>query len=66
MDWIAQFYASAVEQGEGLGVDMPDFDSFWEQGFVEFPVTEEGRSFVRYADFRDDPLLEPLGTPTGV
>jgi trimethylamine-N-oxide reductase (cytochrome c) len=66
MDWIRQFYSSAVEQGEGLGVDMPDFDSFWEQGFVEFPVTEEGRSFVRYADFREDPLLEPLGTPTGV
>ena len=45
---------------------MPDFDAFWEAGYVEFPVTESGRSFVRYQDFREDPLLELLGTPTGV
>ncbi len=66
MDWIREFYASAEEQGASLGIDMPDFDSFWEQGAVEFEVTDEGRGFVRYADFRDDPLLEPLGTPTGL
>jgi trimethylamine-N-oxide reductase (cytochrome c) len=66
MDWIREFYASAQDQGAAMGIDMPDFDSFWEQGDVRFEVTEEGRSFVRYADFRDDPLLEPLGTPTGL
>jgi len=66
MDWIREFYDSAKEQADGLGVDAPDFEDFWEQGYAEFPVTEEGRSFVRYADFRADPLLEPLGTPTGL
>ena len=66
MDWIKEFFSSAEDQANGLGVDIPDFDAFREQGFAEFPVTEEGRSCMRYADFRADPLLEPLGTPTGV
>lgn len=45
---------------------MPDFDTFWNgDGIVEFPVTV-GREFVRYSTFREDPLLNPLGTPTGL
>ena len=32
---------------------------------VEFPVTS-GAKFVRYAEFREDPLLNPLGTPSGL
>ena len=66
MTWLREFYKTAYDQADSFGVEMPDFDGFWEQGYVEFPVTEEGRSYVRYADFREDPLLEPLGTPTGL
>ncbi len=66
MDWIRGFYEGARQQADVKQVEMPDFDSFWETGVVEFPVGEAGRSYVRYADFREDPLLEPLGTPTGV
>ena len=65
MDWIREFYEEARKQAGIKQVEMPDFDGFWEQGFVEFPVTDAGRGFVRYADYREDPLLEPLGTPTG-
>ncbi len=65
MDWIRKFYEDALKQGQAKNLDMPDFDAFWEQGYVEFPVEEAGRSYVRYADYREDPLLEPLGTPTG-
>ena len=66
MDWIRSFYESAESQAQAKNVEMPDFDSFWNDvGVVEFPVGEEGRSFVRYADYREDPLLEPLGTPSG-
>jgi trimethylamine-N-oxide reductase (cytochrome c) len=39
--------------------------TFWEAGIAQFPI-DEGNSYVRYADFRDDPLFEPLGTPTGL
>jgi trimethylamine-N-oxide reductase (cytochrome c) len=66
MEWLAEFYASAEEQAGARGMDIPDFDGFWDVGFLEFPVSEAGLSYVRYADFREDPLLEPLGTPTGL
>jgi trimethylamine-N-oxide reductase (cytochrome c) len=65
MDWLKSFYDDAKGQAEKKGVKMPDFDAFWNgEGVIEFPVTT-GKSFVRYATFREDPLLNPLGTPTG-
>lgn len=66
MAWIEGFYQSAIDQAASRDLEFPDFETFWEQGSVTFEPTESGRSFVRYADFRDDPLLNPLGTPTGL
>ncbi|WP_319529863.1 trimethylamine-N-oxide reductase TorA [uncultured Cohaesibacter sp.] len=66
MGWIKAFYEEAIKQGEAKNIDVPDFDTFWEKGINEFEITDEAKSFVRYADFREDPLLEPLGTPTGL
>ena len=34
----------------------------FEKGYVMFP---EGKPWVRHADFRDDPELHALGTPSG-
>jgi len=65
MGWLRSFYASAESQAQAQKIDLPDFDTFWEQGVVEFPASDAAKSFVRYADYREDPLLEPLGTPTG-
>ena len=65
MGWIKSFYDDAAKQGKAGGVEMPAFDAFWAEGIVEFPVTD-GAEFVRYASFREDPLLNPLGTPTGL
>ncbi len=65
MEWIEEFYEAALQQADIKQVEMPSFADFWEQGFVEFPVSDAGNSYVRYADYREDPLLEPLGTPTG-
>lgn len=66
MTWLRQFYETTFDQQDATGIDMPDFDSFWEQGYVLYPVTEAGRNYVRYAGFREDPALEPLGTPSGL
>ena len=66
MDWIKSFYEDALKQAKEKKIEMPDFDSFWNgDGVIEFPVTE-GKNFVRHAAFREDPLLNPLGTPTGL
>jgi trimethylamine-N-oxide reductase (cytochrome c) len=42
---------------------MPDFDTFWRQGYVHFG---EGENWTRQADFRKDPEFYPLGTPSGL
>ena len=65
MDWIKSFYEAALTQAKAKKIDMPEFDAFWNgAGVVEFPVTS-GKTFVRYASFREDPLLNALGTPSG-
>lgn len=66
MDWIKSFYDAALSQAKAKKVEMPDFDTFWKgAGVVKFPISAEAKSFVRHAKFREDPLLNPLGTPTG-
>jgi trimethylamine-N-oxide reductase (cytochrome c) len=45
---------------------MPGFTEFWEKAEpIEFPIDEGDVDFVQHGDFREDPLLEPLGTASG-
>lgn len=39
------------------------FEEFWEQGFVKFDNSD--KSFVRHAEFRADPVANPLKTESG-
>ncbi len=65
MQWIEGFYNDAKEKADAAAIAMPDFADFWKEGIHEFSVTK-GKEFIRYADFREDPLLNPLGTPSGL
>jgi trimethylamine-N-oxide reductase (cytochrome c) len=66
MDWIRQFYDAAYDQARNRRIDMPDFDDFWDGNEpLVFEADDDGKNYVRYADFREEPLLEPLGTPSG-
>ncbi len=63
MDWLRVFYDGARAQSKSM--PMPDFDAFWAgEGILEFPMGKG--DFVHMADFRADPLLNPLGTASGV
>ena len=42
---------------------MPDFDTFWANGYLEIPAAAE--EYVLFADFRADPEKHKLGTPSG-
>ncbi|SJZ84038.1 trimethylamine-N-oxide reductase TorA [Consotaella salsifontis] len=66
MAWLKSFYDAAQEQAKQRQIDMPDFDTFWKDGIVEFSVPDEAKAYVRYSTFREDPLLNPLGTPSGL
>jgi len=66
MDWIRSFYEAAMIQARGQGMEMPVFEVFWKSDdALAFPVTDVGKGYIQHKDFRDDPLLNPLGTPSG-
>jgi trimethylamine-N-oxide reductase (cytochrome c) len=65
MDWIRSFYAQAQRAAKPLGVAMPSFDVFWKTGYVEFPIPADAKAYVKHADFRANPVKNPLGTPSG-
>lgn len=66
MEWIEEYYNLALKQAKAKKLDMPTFKDFWEKNKpITFDVPMESESFVRYADFVEDPILNPLGTPSG-
>lgn len=64
MQFLKMIYQEGVTQAETSGITMPDFDTFWNgEGYVEYPA---GNPWVRHGDFREQPDLNPLGTPSGL
>ncbi len=66
MQWLKGMYDSMKEQARNARVALPPFDMFWaSNNYIRFPVPEQNKQWVRFADFRENPLLNPLGTPSG-
>jgi biotin/methionine sulfoxide reductase len=63
MDWLRVLYAGAVDNAAKKGIDLPDFDIFWERGHVALP--EPALPATMMKAFRDDPQANPLSTPSG-
>lgn len=61
MQWVQKLYNDCRNENKGK-FEMPEFNEFWQKGYVLFP---EGKPWVRHADFREDPELHALGTPSG-
>lgn len=61
MQWVQKLYNDCRNENKGK-FEMPEFNEFWQRGYVLFP---EGKPWVRHADFREDPELHALGTPSG-
>ncbi|MCW8327263.1 trimethylamine-N-oxide reductase TorA [Photobacterium sp. SDRW27] len=61
MEWVRMLYNDCREANKGT-FEMPEFEKFWADGVVDFG---EGKNFVRHADFREDPEINALGTPSG-
>lgn len=65
--WLEHIYSEGLKDAEKKGVEIPDFDTFWNETFYQpFPVKEEAKYFVEHAKFREDPLLNPVATPSGM
>jgi biotin/methionine sulfoxide reductase len=63
MAWCRWIYQGMHAGAAKKNVALPDFDSFWADGFAELPLPAE--DFVLFDDFRRDPQLYPLKTPSG-
>lgn len=50
-----------------LNIAMPTFKEFWQANKpLTFQAPYENTEFIRHKDFRGDPILNPLGTPSGL
>ncbi|MCR1568459.1 trimethylamine-N-oxide reductase TorA [Mixta sp.] len=66
MLWLKSMYDNMKSQARDAGSALPPFDMFWQSNsYIRFPIPEANKQWVRFADFRADPLLNPLGTPSG-
>jgi biotin/methionine sulfoxide reductase len=63
MQWLEHIYARVRSAAEAKNVPLPAFDAFWKAGYVEVPAPE--REYVLFEEFRNDPALHPLKTPSG-
>lgn len=70
-DFIKEYYNSALKQTQAYGTEfatpMPSFEEFWAKNEpITFAPTSESENFVRFADFIEDPILNALGTKSGL
>ncbi len=63
MEWLCHIYNVVRQQAAEQKQELPDFDSFWEQGHYEFPRPD--KPVVIFESFRNDPDARPLKTPSG-
>jgi biotin/methionine sulfoxide reductase len=62
-EWLRFLYDTCRQGAQTNEVAMPDFDSFWKQGWFRIPSTDE--DFTLYTEFRADPKAHKLRTKSG-
>lgn len=61
--WLERLYADNRERVAALGIELPTFAEFWEQGLVS--LAQHDQEHVMHEAFRRDPEANPLRTPSG-
>ena len=62
-DWLRHIYQLSVPRAQADGIDLPEFDDFWQQGKLEYARPDAPQ--ILFEDFRRDPEGSPLATPSG-
>ncbi len=63
MAWLRHLYAGTQRRGDMMGITLPDFDAFWEQGVVS--LAQHDAPIVMLQAYRNDPDAHKLNTPSG-
>jgi biotin/methionine sulfoxide reductase len=61
--WLRHLYMQFRQSAGTNAAAIPDFDTFWSQGYFEIPAMSE--EYVLLGEFRADPEKHKLRTPTG-
>ncbi|MBV8137999.1 MAG: molybdopterin-dependent oxidoreductase [Deltaproteobacteria bacterium] len=62
-EWVRHIYEVARDLAERRGFSWPDFDEFWERGYLENQGSSKAQVF--FEEFRKDPDRHRLNTPSG-
>lgn len=62
-DWLRALYDEALPRAAGVGVALPDFDTFWDAGLLD--VRGPAEPVVMLEAFVSDPKANPLSTESG-
>lgn len=65
MGWIKHFYETSKKKADANNIKMPTFDEFWQKGYAKFEIPKSAYEYVKMADFRKNPIINRLGTPSG-
>ncbi|PYG31895.1 molybdopterin-dependent oxidoreductase [Pelagimonas varians] len=64
-DWLRTLFTQYRDRAEKSGITVPDFDRLRQENWVRLPIRDDSYRPSQMALFRQDPLQNPLGTPSG-
>lgn len=64
-EWLQHLYQNFRESSLKQNVEVPAYDELIEKNWVDLPLRGAEHAKVPFADFRADPNISPLRTPSG-
>ena len=64
-EWIEGIYDKFYRQARSQGINVADLKTLKEKNFERMSIDKDEEDYVPFKAFRDDPLKNPLGTPSG-
>ncbi len=61
--WLRHLYDIARERAGRFDLQLPSFEAFWSEGYIEMPPPDEPPVMLKA--YRDDPVANKLPTPSG-
>jgi biotin/methionine sulfoxide reductase len=63
-EWLERMYEHSRESAAQVDVELPPFGAFWQAGHATI-TSETSTPTILMKEFRDDPVANPLKTPSG-
>ena len=61
--WLRHLYDTAAERARKFDLQLPSFEAFWSEGYIEMPPPDEPPVMLK--QYREDPEKNALPTPSG-